>query len=160
MKKYIVIATNEEKLLLDNIIPDHHKYELIITGVGGLNVYEKLAKINRKAQIINIGYCGSNWGKIGELYSVKSVQLFHPNCKFDSPKYDLKVDVCGVKKADCFTSSDFVISAGYLKKKALFDMELAFILAMGFKNVISYKVVSDNLNVSQYEENIEGVKKV
>lgn len=155
MKTYIVIATNEEKLLLDQLVPNHYKYELIVTGVGGLNVYESLSKIKKNSRIINIGYAGSNYGKIGDVYQVKGVQLFHPNCKFDSPRYELSTDdSISFKKIECFTAGDFVINAGFLKKKAVFDMELAFICAMGFKEVISYKVVSDNLNVSQYEENV------
>jgi len=153
MKTYIVIATNEEKLLLDQIIPNHYKYELIVTGVGGLNVYEKLKDLKKSSRIINLGYAGSNYGKIGDIYQVKGVQLFHPNCKFESPTYELTT-TGDFKKVYCFTSSDFVINAGFLKKKAVFDMELAFICAMGFKEVISYKVVSDNLNVSQYEETV------
>lgn len=38
------------------------------------------------------------------------------------------------------------------KENNVFDMELAFIMAMGFKNVKSEKIVSDNLNLKEFEK--------
>ena len=41
-----------------------------------------------------------------------------------------------------------------LTDPVVFDMELAYILALGFKKVESIKIVSDNLSLKEYEENI------
>ena len=54
----------------------------------------------------------------------------------------------------CLTSCDFVLKTE-IKEPVVFDMELAFILAMGFRSVKSIKIVSDNLSLKQYEESTE-----
>ena len=50
-----------------------------------------------------------------------------------------------------FVLNDFVLETK-IKKPVVFDMELAYILALGFKNVESIKIVSDNLSLKQYEK--------
>ena len=51
------------------------------------------------------------------------------------------------------TAGDFVTS-GQLPEHSVVDMELAYILALGFHNVQATKYVSDNLNYQQYEQTI------
>ena len=53
---------------------------------------------------------------------------------------------------ECYTSTDFVISSN-IDKPCVFDMELAAIASL-FRNTKSIKVVSDNLSIEEYEENI------
>lgn len=53
----------------------------------------------------------------------------------------------------CYTSNDFVLNTD-IKEPCVFDMELAYIMALGFKRVKSIKIVSDNLSIKEYEQNI------
>lgn len=135
----IVVAMEDELALVDECDRD----QCIVTGVGPLNVFRSLADLDRNEPIMNIGYAGSNSIPVGVRVHVGSCQLYHPNADFDSPVYDLCGDI------PCFTSSDFVINTN-VEDPCVFDMELAYILAMGFKNVEADKVVSDNLDYNEY----------
>ena len=139
----IVVATREEKEFIES------KYgrckEILVTGVGAINVYESLKTIHRDTPILNLGFAGSPNIPVGTLVSVGEVKLYHPNVTYDEREYTL----CGF--FPCFTSSDFVIETK--ERDCVFDMELAYILSMGFSNVRSYKVVSDNLSATEYEKN-------
>ena len=158
MKKIIVIATEDERKLVDELFPDT-KYKVIVTGVGGVNVIEKLRKVRKNCTIINIGYAGSNFLPIGMWTSITFSQLHQANAKFKSPIYPLEVGDKKLNYTYCYTSSDFV-KFTRIKRSAVFDMELAFICALGFKSVTSYKKVSDKLDYKQYEHSIrkEGKK--
>lgn len=149
MKTYIAIATEEERGLISDffhLFPTK-KCQIIVTGVGGANVIESLNKLKKNSRIINVGYVGSNNLKIGTKLQVKTSHLYHHNCHYKSPLYILNDE-----GFDCYTSTDFVTLCK-IKKDVVFDMELAFICAMGFKEVLSYKVVSDNLRYKDYEKN-------
>ena len=135
----IVIATENELALVDKCDQDR----CIITGVGALNVIHALMDVDRNEPILNVGYVGSNCIPVGTKVRVGSSQLYHPNADFESPVYDLCGDV------PCFTSNDFVTKTS-IEEPCVFDMELAYILAMGFKNVSSDKTVSDNLDLNEY----------
>ena len=143
----IVVATDEEYKLAKKRFK-HHK--IIKTGVGGINVIRKLRKYPRWIKIINFGYVGSNNIPIGTEVIVGESRLYHPNVIYNEKEYTLD------KKSTikCFTSNDFVLHTD-IKKPCVFDMELAFIMALGFKNVESIKIVSDNLSLKEYEENVE-----
>lgn len=138
----IVVATEDELALVGDCPRD----QCIVTGVGALNVIRALMDVDRNEPILNIGYAGSNSIPVGTKIHVGSCQLYHPNADFDSPIYDLH----GV--IPCFTSSDFVIHTN-IEDPCVFDMELAYILAMGFKNVEADKIVSDNLDYNEYMAN-------
>ena len=142
----IVVATEEEcrkakELFIGN--------EIIQTGVGPLNIIEKLRELPRETEIINFGYCGSNSIAKGTRVEVSTCELMHENADFQSPKYIMQENGVG-----CYTSNDFVLNT-QKKEPCVFDMELAYILALGFKNVRSIKIVSDNLNYKEYEGAIE-----
>lgn len=146
----IVVATDEEYKLAKKRYP--HK-KIVQTGVGALNVIRTLKKYPKWIPIINFGYAGSNKIPIGTEVNVCISMLHHPNVDYEEPIYHLKfknpeTDVI------CLTSNDFVLETKY-KEPVVFDMELAFIMALGFKNVESIKIVSDNLSLSQYEEEIK-----
>lgn len=141
----IVVATNEEYKLAKN----RFKTEAILkTGVGALNVIQMLRNIDKEIPIINFGYAGSNSISIGTEVKIGKCQLYHPNVEYDEPTYQLTGDV------PCYTSNDFVLKTD-IKVPCVFDMELAYILALGFKNVESIKIVSDNLSMEQYVESID-----
>lgn len=143
----VVVATDEEYKLARK----RFKHKIIIkTGVGGVNVIRKLRKIPKWIKIINFGYVGSNNIPIGTEIIVGECRLYHPNVIYNEVEYMLDKE----STIKCFTSNDFVLKTG-LKKPCVFDMELAFICALGFRKVKSIKIVSDNLSLTEYEKNIK-----
>lgn len=141
----VVVATKEE----ERLARERFKNNLIIkTGVGGLNVIRTLKHIPKWQKILNFGYAGSNCIPVGKEVKVGKCKLYHPNVKYRERAYYLNGDTT------CFTSTDFVTETK-VKKPCLYDMELAFICAMGFKEVEAIKIVSDNLSLKQYEEEIK-----
>jgi hypothetical protein len=52
----------------------------------------------------------------------------------------------------CYTSCDFV--GDRKAENSVFDMELAFIAALGFLKVESIKVISDTIDYNEYERTI------
>ena len=146
----VIVATDEEYQLARK----RFKRQLVIkTGVGGINVIRKLKHFPKWLKIINFGYVGSNKISVGTEVNVCISMLYHPNVNYEEPIYHLKFKN---PKTDviCLTSNDFVLETD-IKEPVVFDMELAYILALGFKNVESIKIVSDNLSLKDYEENIK-----
>ncbi len=151
MKKLVVIAEAEEMKLVKELGYDHRP--VLITGVGALNVIEALKDIPRDTEIVNIGYAGSKDLEPGKYYAVNSVTLYHPNVNYKEPVYDIGyvgyIDQnWRVDNKRCLTGCDFVLQSD--EKDCLFDMELGYIRALGFEKVISYKYVSDNLDLHEY----------
>lgn len=146
----IVVATDEEYKLARKRFKRHL---IIKTGVGGINVIRKLKHFPKWLKIINFGYVGSNVIPVGTEVNVCVSLLHHPNVDYEEPIYHLKF-TNPEKDVICLTSNDFVLSTD-IKKPVVFDMELAFIMALGFKNVTSIKIVSDNLSLKDYEENVK-----
>ena len=138
----IVVATPEEVGLVQD------RSNILITGVGCLNVIRALQDVPRSTPLFNIGYAGSNILKVGAEVSIGSVRLYHPNVAYKEPEFELFGNV------PCYTSNDFVLCTD-IKEPCVFDMELAYILAMGFKYVTARKIVSDNLNLKQYSQIVE-----
>ena len=122
----------------------HTKHKVIRTGVASSNVIEALRDIDKSTKIINVGFAGSNNLPIGTIVKVKNSCLYHPNATFDEKVYNLGGEV------DCYTSHDFVLQTN-IEEHVVFDMELNTICALGFE-VESYKIVSDNLSLSQFEK--------
>lgn len=140
-KRLTVIATENELCLLEN------KADVLITGVGALNVISALKDVPRETPLYNIGYAGSNTLEIGHEVLIGKVFHYHPNVTFSEPCFELQGDVT------CYTNNDFVLETA-IDEPCVFDMELAYILAMGFKDVIARKVVSDNLSLERYNDTI------
>lgn len=141
----VVVATKEEIALVEKL--GYAKYPILVTGVGALNVIRALKDVPKDTHILNIGYCGSNKLKVGEICYIGKVSLLHENVDYEEPCYMLSGEI------PCFTSTDFVTKTNK-KFKCVFDMELAYICSM-FTTVSAFKVVSDNLNVKEYEKNIK-----
>ena len=152
LSKYpvVVIASpNELKL-----VQEHIGFEIsaiIITGIGYGNVFSVLNAVPRDTKIINIGYAGSNCLEIGSVYDISRVENYHPNVTYKESSYNLVTSGTAIS-VPCYTSSDFVLKTD-IKTPCVFDMELYAIMSMGFNNVRSIKVVSDNLNYKEYEDN-------
>lgn len=151
MKPIIVVATDEEYALAQKRFKGH---KIIQTGVGGINVVEKLKHLPKWQKIVNFGYAGSNNIPIGTELTIDYCGLWHPKVDYKEKIYRLKNKQENIFKNVCFTSCDFVTECN-IKEPCVFDMELAYILALGFKRVESIKIISDNLSLKQYEEEIK-----
>lgn len=162
MVKYLVMAEDGEQKLLDlareQLGLDLSDAKVVYTGVGAINVIRALQDLPRDAQLINIGYAGSANFNVGTWVEVSEVRLNHPNVTYDEPALkisDSQTPISDALRAICYTNTDFVLQSDY--KDCVFDMELAFIAALGFTNLHSLKYVSDNLSLHAYREHSQGV---
>ena len=157
-KKYIIMAEEGEYGLLEQVKEklglDLSDAELIYTGVGAINIIRTLQSLDREAELYNIGYAGSANFDLGTWVEVTEVRLNHPAVSYKEPELRLQVTGYGLQ-AICYTNCDFVLASDY--KDCVFDMELAFIAALGFKNLHALKYVSDNLSLHAYHELTNGV---
>ena len=161
MDKYIIMAEEGERVLLDKACEqlglDLSDATILYTGVGAINIIRNLQQLDREAEIYNIGYAGSANYDIGTWVEVTEVRLNHPKVTYKEPVLPLTVSHWPLaKEAICYTNTDFVLESDY--KDCVFDMELAFIAALGFKNLHSLKYVSDNLSLHKYHELTHGVE--
>ena len=163
MAKYIFMAEEGEHVLLDQVREqlglDLSDATLVYTGVGAINIIKSLQDLDREAEVYNIGYAGSANFDLGSWVEVTEVRLNHPNVTYPEP--ELKLEPIGlsnqqVKHAVCYSNCDFVLASDY--KDCVFDMELAFIAALGFKHLHSLKHVSDNLSLHAYHDLTHGVE--
>lgn len=175
---FIVIAEagdfiGEQKLISQHLngqmvggewhMADGTVWEIIVTGVGAINVMQTLRDLPRNAQIINIGYAGSANYEIGSVVCVEEARLNHPCVSYPEPELKLQPmssewlkAPCNSMVSVCYSNTDFVLQSDY--KDCVFDMELAYIAAMGFENLVSLKIVSDNLSLHAYREVAAGVE--
>lgn len=161
MAKYVVMAEAGERDLLDKLQEkcglDLRDAQVLYTGVGAINVIRSLQHLDRDAEVYNIGYAGSANFDIGSWIEVTEVRLNHPNVTYEEPKLALALcSQSSVKRAVCYSNCDFVLASDY--KDCVFDMELAYIAALGFKHLHSFKYVSDNLSLHAYHEYTHGVE--
>ena len=163
MAKYIFMAEEGEHVLLDQVREqlglDLSDATLVYTGVGAINIIRSLQDLDREAEVYNIGYAGSANFDLGSWVEVTEVRLNHPNVTYPEPELKLKpigLSHQQVKQTVCYSNCDFVLASDY--KDCVFDMELAFIAALGFKHLHSLKHVSDNLSLHAYHDLTHGVE--
>lgn len=168
MAKFIVMAEEGERPLIDKAREelglDLGDTEILFTGVGAINIIRSLQHLDREAEVYNIGYAGSANFDLGSWVEVTEVRLNHPNVTYPEPELKLSaLRDSGIsiarypeKRAVCYSNCDFVLASDY--KDCVFDMELAFIAALGFKHLHSLKYVSDNLSLHAYHEHTRGVE--
>ncbi len=170
MRKIIVMAEEGELSLLDKAKEqlglDLRDAQLIYTGVGAINIIRSLAGLDRDAEVYNIGYAGSANFEIGTWVEVTEVRLNHPNVTYPEPELQLSPITnhqspitnhqSPIIRSVCYTNTDFVLASDY--KDCVFDMELAFIASLGFKQLHSLKYVSDNLSLHTYHDLTHGVE--
>ena len=164
MAKIILMAEEGELSLLEKAKEqlglDLQDAKVVFTGVGAINVIRSAQDLDREAEVYNIGYAGSANFDIGTWVEVTEVRLNHPAVSYKEP--ELKASPLplperrGVKQAVCYSNCDFVLASDYTD--CVFDMELAFIAALGFKHVHSLKYVSDNLSLHAYHDLTHGVE--
>ena len=175
---FIVIAEagdfiGEQKLIAQHLrgemkenqwhMADGTVWDIIVTGVGAINVIKTLQDLPRNSQIINIGYAGSANYEIGSVVCVKEARLNHPCVSYPEPQLLLKDVPSEWLKAPttcissvCYSNTDFVLQSEH--KDCVFDMELAYIAALGFEHLVALKIVSDNLSLHDYREVAAGVE--
>lgn len=164
MAKYIIMAEEGELTLLEKAKEelglDLHDAEILFTGVGAINIIRSLQHLDREAELINVGYAGSANFDLGTWVEVTEVRLNHPNVTYAEPELRPtlipSLDGKEIKQAIGYTNCDFVLASDY--KDCVFDMELAFIAALGFKHLTALKYVSDNLSLHSYHELTHGVE--
>lgn len=178
MKNYILIAEAGdfigEKKLIAQCLKGHWEgeqwhmedgtiWEVVVTGVGALNVMQTMRNIPQDAQLINIGYAGSANYEIGSIVTVGEVRLNHPCVNYPEPMLMLSPIpesylVCPkqVIHSICYSNTDFVLQSDYTD--CVFDMELAYIAGLGYEHLSSLKIVSDNLSLRTYREVASGVE--
>ncbi len=162
MAKYVLIAEEGERGLIAQAAErfglDVTDAEVLVTGVGSINIIRSLQGLDREAEVYNIGYAGSANFDLGTWVEVSEVRLNHPNVTYPEPELKLKGERTDGewRKAVCYTSCDFVLVSEY--RDCVFDMELAFIAALGFVNLRSFKYVSDNLSLHAYHDLTHGVE--
>lgn len=149
MKKLIVVAEKEELKLVREL--GYKGIPILITGVGALNIIESLRDIPRDTEIINVGYAGSNCLEVGKFYQVRTVTLHHPVADYLEPTYKCRELDEMFEAHKCYTCCDFMDPG---KASGLFDMELAYIMALGFENVRSLKYVSDHMDIKEYRKTL------
>ena len=163
----IIVATDEEFTFAKEHFSD--KYKVIQTGVAGPNVIESLADLDKNEPILNLGFAGSNNIDINTVVKINDVALYHSNCSFKEKIFKLEQNypkdiVNTILSTDqarklienpvsCFTNNDFVLETA-ITEPVVFDMELVYILALGFKHVSALKIVSDKLCLHEYESTI------
>lgn len=164
MAKIILMAEEGERSLLEKAQQelglDMSDATLVYTGVGAINVLRNVQSLDREAEIFNIGYAGSANFDLGTWVEVTEVRLNHPNVTYKEPVLTLSPNPSlqgkEVKRAVCYSNCDFVLASEY--KDCVFDMELAFMAALGFKQLHSLKYVSDNLSLHAYHDLTHGVE--
>ena len=156
----IVIAEEGERVLAEKWFPGQ---EVLVTGVGALNIMRSLRNVPLDTPLINIGYVGSANFEIGSVVEIGEVRLCHPNVTYPEPTIHLRQGLAQEYGIDVFrtdvpifTNVDFVLQSK--EKDCVFDMELAFICGLGFENVRSLKIVSDNLSLHEYHDLTNGVE--
>lgn len=142
---------------------DGSVWDIVVTGVGALNVLQSLRDMPRDTRLLNIGYAGSANFEIGSLAEVTEVRLNHPCVKYPEPEMHLMpIDTTLLQQPDnvihavCYSNTDFVLQSDY--RDCVFDMELAFIAGMGFTRLSALKIVSDNLSLHAYRQVAAGVE--
>ncbi|MBR1480591.1 MAG: hypothetical protein IJ609_01490 [Paludibacteraceae bacterium] len=181
----ILIAEEGERSLIEKYLR-LTDCPVIVTGVGALNIIRALRDIPRDTPLLNIGYCGSSNFAIGAAVVVSEARLNHPNVTYPEPVLPLRPcpeewlrsavcegasdaaiagAVCdrddkpasrAVLQAVCYSNTDFVLQSDY--RDCVFDMELAYIAALGFTQLSALKIVSDNLSLHAYHEHTHGVE--
>jgi hypothetical protein len=163
MKKIVLLAEEGERDLVMKAQEvfglDLSDAQIIYTGVGAINVIRALQALPREAEVFNIGYAGSANFEISTWVEVTEVRLNHPNVTYKEPEVKLaELEAPAGKwcKAVCYSNCDFVLASDY--KDCVFDMELAFMAALGFAKLHSFKYVSDNLSLHAYHDLTHGVE--
>lgn len=161
---FIAVASWEEyetravRRFTDIILETYKGAQTVITGVGGANVVASMQGIPRDCRVINVGFCASSAFAIGDALGVSTCEYFMPKSGIKLVGHGIHpVGIYGLplvnKGALCCTVGDFLTEKPTdAAPLTVYDMELAFIRALGFHEVSAIKIVSDNFNFEQYQQ--------
>lgn len=148
----ILTATTEEYNLAKKYLSG---YEVVCTGVGASNVIHVMCRLIETipdAHFINVGYSGSNKLPVGTVSKIsRTYRLVDDNVKFKDYRNGFFFQYEG---HDCYTSNSFVTESTS-DEPVLYDMELNYITAFPIDLIGAVKIVSDNLDVREYEISID-----
>ena len=164
MRKLILLAEEGERKLIHEVGAQLGcadwlaQYDVLVTGVGAINIIRALRHLPADTEILNIGYAGSANYDLGTLVAVTEARLNHPNVTYPEPTLRLQewAPAAALTHAVCYSNTDFVLQSDY--HDCVFDMELAYICSLGFEHVSAIKVVSDNLSLHTYHTVSNGVE--
>lgn len=144
----ILVATDAEYTLAKTYLKG---FDIVQTGVGPNGVVSALCKLpDLKEDVINVGFCGSNRHPVGSVLRVKrtySGGYVQPGDKTDGKLLSDRGELC-------YTSDHFIYSSDS-RVPVLYDMELQYIAASTLNLLGAVKIVSDNLSMGEYEENVK-----
>ena len=150
--KIVILAAEEaEYNKCREIFPE---IECIRTGVGAGNVIRACCNLPKGTRIINIGYAGSNNVEIGTVSLVSDTFRYTDgNITFDDHANPLYLSDEGLP---CYTGNSFFTESGRTEP-TLYDMELNYIASFSprLELLAAVKIVSDNLSVDEYLNNIK-----
>ena len=148
----ILVATKEEFYLVKEIFP---RNTIVQLGVGASNVIRTICNMpieKSECQFINIGFAGSNTLPVGTVAEVsKTFRLLDGTVEFEDPLNGQRLSDHGFP---CYTSNNFV-TENTAEEPVLYDMELNYIAAFSIDLIGAVKIVSDNLDVCEYEKSID-----
>lgn len=140
----VVVANESEKKEAKKIFKGH---KIKIIGEGFYQILVNLKSINKKTPIINFGMAGSAGYKIGQRVTIGVSKLLETNYPLNAKPFKLSNT-----KVICYTGNSFVLKNETKDSKCVFDMELYYIIALGYNVIKSVKVISDNLDLKQYKK--------
>ena len=85
-------------------------------------------------------------------YYLDSVYSIFKECSIECSECKDKTFKLSNSGVTCHTGNSFVTSDETKDKKSVFDMELYYIIALGYNVIKSVKIVSDNLSTKQYKK--------
>lgn len=148
----ILVATKEECELAKKHLPG---YVILCTGVGASNVIHTLANrhFSNDTHYINVGFAGSNKLPVGTVTMVsESKRLLDGKVEFED--YRNGYFLATGEGYPCYTSNNFV-TENTSEYPVVYDMELNYIVAFPIDLIGSVKIVSDNLDVIEYQCSID-----
>ncbi len=157
MKTFILVANKDEANHLNQIAQENQNVQILIVGEGRSHVISDLANnlkngtFTSNDRIINVGYVGANGLKKGSVVTIEKVQHLFPSKTINESEIVLSKPNCDTECIKCYTADNFVNKDDVdIKDACVIDMELYYI-ALIFPEVVSIKIVSDELNYNDYK---------
>ena len=142
---FVVASQDEAEYVVERYGLDRMEDGLYAGGGTACVVLDAVAKSGKdkllrlkadpRVKVVNIGYCASDFFKVGDVVEVCSV------ARIENPKRMLRISDTGVP---CL-SSDSVVRDSKINGPCVFDRRLANVKSL-FPNVLSCKIVRENLS--------------
>lgn len=147
----ILVATKQEYELAKKYLPD---FDIVRTGVGASNVIHVCSLLDSREKVVNIGFAGSNFLPKGTVTPVfRSFRQLEGHMDGVIEEDYRQGYILSDTGYDCYTSNSFVTESD-CTEAVLYDMELNYIVAFPLEMLGAIKIVSDNLDLEQYENSV------